>query len=98
MQRTKSMVPFRQIRALYDEDCVTVYQAYSSSIAVPAVEHQRLNASPDFSGTRMTWMKPSWCWMMWVPPWFTYTYPTPDIVGTDRDTHIRISVKSGYLQ
>ena len=56
--------PYRQIRALYDEDTITVYQAYSAEIADPAVKEQRLTASPQFSGTRMTWIKPSWCWMM----------------------------------
>ncbi|KAJ9668852.1 hypothetical protein H2201_001098 [Coniosporium apollinis] len=58
--------PARQIRALYDDDTITVYQAYSSTIADAAVASQRLNASPDFAtGTRMTWIKPSWCWMLY---------------------------------
>lgn len=58
-------VPYKQIRALYDEDTITVYQAYSASIAIPAVKEQSLSASPDFQvGSRMTWIKPSWCWMM----------------------------------
>lgn len=54
-----------QIRALYDSTSITVYQAYSSAIATPAVTEQRLNASPAFKMTRMTWIKPSWCWMMY---------------------------------
>lgn len=58
--------PFRQIRALYDDETITVYQAYSEEIAIPAVREQCLTASPKFSGTRMTWIKPSWCWMMCV--------------------------------
>ncbi|KAJ6445963.1 ATP-dependent RNA helicase DHX8 [Purpureocillium lavendulum] len=58
-------VPYRQIRALYDDDTVTVYQAYKRSIADAAVKHQKLNASPDFRGGRMTWIKPSWAWMMY---------------------------------
>lgn len=57
--------PYRQIRALYDEETITVYQAYSSAIADPAVKQQRLSASPAFSHTRMTWIKPSWAWMMY---------------------------------
>lgn len=56
---------FRQIRALYDAETVTVYQAYSSEIASGAVEQQKLCASPSFRLTRMTWIKPSWCWMMY---------------------------------
>jgi len=58
-------VPYRQIRAVYDEATITVYQAYSTSIAIAAVKEQKLSASPDFSGSRMTWIKPSWCWMMY---------------------------------
>ncbi|KAK3185632.1 hypothetical protein K4F52_005497 [Lecanicillium sp. MT-2017a] len=57
--------PYRQVRAQYDNDTITVYQAYSAAIAEPAVAAQKLNASPDFKPTRMTWIKPSWCWMMY---------------------------------
>ncbi|KAG6917044.1 hypothetical protein DXG01_004096 [Tephrocybe rancida] len=60
-----SNVPHRQIRALYDEETITVYQAYSAEIAIPAVAQQKLSASPAFKFTRMTWIKPSWCWMMY---------------------------------
>jgi hypothetical protein len=59
-------VPYRQIRALYDEETITVYQAYSAEIAIPAVAEQKLSASPAFKYGRMTWIKPSWCWMMCV--------------------------------
>lgn len=62
----ETQVLYRQIRALYDEETITVYQAYSAEIAEPAVKEQSLTASPKFSGTRMTWIKPSWCWMMFV--------------------------------
>lgn len=56
---------YRAIRALYDTDHVTVYQAYNDAIASAAVEHQKLSASASFRYTRMTWIKPSWCWMMY---------------------------------
>jgi len=65
-------IPYRQIRADYDEDSITVYQAYSESIAKAAVKEQKLYASPDFSFNRMTWIKPSWCWMMYVSNIFTF--------------------------
>ncbi|KAI0547847.1 ATP-dependent RNA helicase DHX8 [Xylaria curta] len=55
----------RQIRAYYDEETITVYQAYNSEIASAAVQQQKLHASPKFQLTRMTWIKPSWCWMMY---------------------------------
>ena len=55
----------RQIRANFDEETITVYQAYNSEIASSAVQHQKLSASPQFKLGRMTWIKPSWCWMMY---------------------------------
>ncbi|KAJ3472506.1 hypothetical protein NLG97_g10933 [Lecanicillium saksenae] len=58
-------IPYRQIRAQYDAHTITVYQAYSPTIANAAVAAQRLNASPDFKPGRMTWIKPSWAWMMY---------------------------------
>ena len=57
-------VPPRQIRAVFDSETITVYQAYPTAIASPAVKEQKLNASPEFKLGRMTWIKPSWCWMM----------------------------------
>ncbi|KAF2281518.1 uncharacterized protein EI97DRAFT_31748 [Westerdykella ornata] len=57
--------PYRQIRARFDSDTITVYQAYPSTIAIPAVANQKLDASPNFSVTRMTWIKPSWAWMLY---------------------------------
>ncbi|KAJ8121367.1 hypothetical protein ONZ43_g2161 [Nemania bipapillata] len=63
--KTVTKTPYRQIRALFNEDTITVYQAYSDEIAVAAVEHQRLSASPAFKPTRFTWIKPSWAWMMY---------------------------------
>lgn len=60
---TNTKIPFRQIRAHFDEETITVYQAYNSRIADAAVKAQKLNASPLFQNTRMTWIKPSWCWV-----------------------------------
>jgi len=52
----------RQIRARYSADTITVYQAYSPQIAVPAVAAGRF-VDP-FKRDRMTWIKPSFLWMM----------------------------------
>src|SRR5271170_5672175 len=61
-----NMPPYREIRAEYNQDTITVYQAYSMTIAEAAVQAQCLAASPEFSLQRYTWIKPSWCWMMCV--------------------------------
>ncbi|XVQ14369.1 DUF4291 domain-containing protein [Spirillospora sp. CA-255316] len=57
----------RQIRADFDRDSITVYQAYSPQIGVPAVKHGRF--VPPFSRGRMTWIKPSFLWLMARSNW-----------------------------
>ncbi|KAH6676885.1 hypothetical protein F5X68DRAFT_278107 [Plectosphaerella plurivora] len=68
------MTPARQIRASFDDSTITVYQAYSASIADPAVASQKLTASPHFKKGRMTWIKPSWAWMLYRSG---YSYKDP---------------------
>lgn len=57
----------REIRADYDERSIVVYQAYRLEIALPALEQQRF--VPPFSLNRMTWIKPSFLWMMERSNW-----------------------------
>ncbi len=59
----------REIRALHDAKTVTVYQAYPASIALAAVEAQQF--VPPFRMGRMTWIKPSFLWMMYRSGWAT---------------------------
>ncbi len=57
----------KEIRAIFTENTIRVYQAYSPMIAEEAVikgtfgEHFNLN--------RMTWIKPSFLWMMYRCGW-----------------------------
>jgi Domain of unknown function (DUF4291) len=60
-------MPEYEIRADYDERTVVVYQAYRPEVALPAVRHNRF--VPPFSLTRMTWIKPSFLWMMERSNW-----------------------------
>ncbi|KPA91273.1 hypothetical protein PF66_02156 [Pseudomonas asplenii] len=60
--------PLRQIRAQYDEQTIRVYQAYSDSIAEAALAHGTF-VSPPFKMERMTWIKPSFLWMMYRAGW-----------------------------
>ena len=60
-------VPPRQIRASYSADTITVYQAYSPEIAEPALAAGRF--VPPFKPDRMTWIKPSYLWMMYRCGW-----------------------------
>lgn len=61
-----SVVP-REIRALHSAETITVYQAYSPEIADPAAAQGRF---PDgYDRDRMTWIKPSFLWMMYRSSW-----------------------------
>lgn len=53
----------RQIRANFDATTIRVYQAYPAEIAKPALSAGTF-VSP-FKMERMTWIKPSFCWMMY---------------------------------
>jgi len=61
------MPSLNQIRADYNSQTITVYQAYSAAIAQPALQSQRF--VPPFSLTRMTWIKPSFLWLMERSNW-----------------------------
>ena len=56
-------MPLYVIRAAFSQKTVRVYQAYRSEIAIPALAAGRF-VSP-FSMARMTWIKPSFNWMMY---------------------------------
>lgn len=60
-------IPVRQVRAHFTDETITVYQAYAPEIARPALAAGRLVAP--FSRDRMTWIKPSFLWMMYRSGW-----------------------------
>ena len=57
----------RVIRAVYTNDTIRVYQAYNKVIAEEAVKKGIFG--PHCSMTRMTWIKPSFLWMMYRCGW-----------------------------
>lgn len=59
----KTMRPEREIRAQFDGETVTVYQAFSESLGQAAVEKQSLDVG-GFKMTRTTWIKPSFTWIL----------------------------------
>jgi hypothetical protein len=61
------MSPMREVRASRGENTIRVYQAFSNAIAEGALKAQTLVAP--FSRSRMTWIKPSFCWMMYRSGW-----------------------------
>lgn len=58
----------QQIRAHYNEESIRIYQAYSDTIADAALEYNTF-VSPPFKVDRMTWIKPSFLWMMYRSGW-----------------------------
>jgi len=60
--------PLYQVRATYNEKNIRVYQAYSDVIADSALKHGTF-ISPPFKMDRMTWIKPSFLWMMYRSGW-----------------------------
>lgn len=61
------MADYFEIRADYNQHTITVYQAYNDAIADVAVRDGRFGAP--FSFNRMTWIKPSFMWMMERSNW-----------------------------
>ena len=59
--------PLREIRADFDAKSIVVYQAYNDAIADAALSEGRFVAP--FSMRRMTWIKPSFLWLMARSNW-----------------------------
>jgi len=77
----------RRIRADYDDEAIVVYQAFNNQIGEAAVAQQSFLATP-FKQERMTWIKPSFLWMMYRSGWGK---------KTDQESVLRIRIKrSGF--
>ncbi|MEU8703631.1 DUF4291 domain-containing protein [Streptomyces sp. NPDC048565] len=61
--------PRYEIRAQHTDSTVTVYQAYPPAIGLPAARDGRF--PPAWKRDRMTWIKPSFLWMMYRCGWGT---------------------------
>ena len=67
-KHNSSEIPLRQIRAVHSDTTIRVYQAYSDAIADAALARGTFT-SPPFKMDRMTWIKPSFLWMMYRAGW-----------------------------
>ncbi len=72
----------RQVRADFDSSSLVVYQAYRPEIAEAALKAGRF--VPPFSLSRMTWIKPSFLWMMERSGWASKS-------GQERVLAVRLS-------
>ena len=59
----------KEIRAVYDNDTIRVYQAFSDMIADEALASGHFGEH--FKLSRMSWIKPSFLWMMYRSGWGT---------------------------
>ena len=59
----------KNIYAVFDDKTMRVYQAYNNEIADEAMKLGKFGSK--FSLTRMTWIKPSFLWMMYRSGWAT---------------------------
>ena len=60
----------RHIPAQCDAPSIVVYQAYRPAIGYYAAEHGQFGG-PEFTYTRMSWIKPNFLWMMYRCGWAT---------------------------
>ncbi|MET9964191.1 DUF4291 domain-containing protein [Streptomyces sp. NPDC006326] len=68
-EQNSTRPPMRQIRAAHTATTVTVYQAYAPHLGLPAARDGRFPAA--WKRERMTWIKPSFLWMMYRCGWAT---------------------------
>ncbi|WP_326780000.1 DUF4291 domain-containing protein [Streptomyces longwoodensis] len=61
--------PKYRVRSLHTDSTITVYQAYSPEIGLPAARDGRFPTV--WQRDRMTWIKPSFLWMMYRCGWGT---------------------------
>lgn len=67
--RVEYMKYVKEVFAQYNKQCIRVYQAYNPIIAKEAVALQTFGEN--FNINRMTWIKPSFLWMMYRSNWGT---------------------------
>jgi len=58
------------ILAHFNDESIIVYQAYRPSIARHVLDHGQFGG-PEFSWSRMSWIKPNFLWMMFRSGWAT---------------------------
>ena len=92
--------PQKEIRALYTDSTIRVYQAYNRYIAEEAVRIGTFG--PLFYMDRMTWIKPSFLWMMYRCGWAQKENQEHvlaiDIKRSGFDKAVRSAVISSYSE
>ena len=89
-----------KIFALFDDSTIRVYQAFKDAIASEAVQKGTFGAH--FKLGRMTWIKPSFLWMMYRSGWATKEGQTRilamDIKRAGFELIVKSAVASSYSE
>ncbi|OMJ26500.1 hypothetical protein AYI70_g119 [Smittium culicis] len=91
--------PTNQIRAHYTNEYIRVYQSYNQEIAFSAVQNQRFDCCTKYLFNRMTWIKPSWCWMAYRCGYSTKDENQTNVLAIDLDRKMfdEVILNSAYL-
>lgn len=89
------MPPYREICADFDRETIVVYQAYNDAIADAALAAGRFVAP--FSFNRMTWIKPSFLWLMERSGWGTKSNQTRILAVRIKRSGWEMALESGVL-
>lgn len=87
LRAVRSDVIPRLLLAQFDNDGITMYQAYKPSIGLQAAQTGNFTNS-EFRFSRMTWIKPSFSWMMHRSGWAS---------KYDQETILSIKLKRSYF-
>lgn len=94
------MAENKELRAVYTDETIRVYQAYNNTIAEEAIRMGTFGSH--FGMNRMTWIKPSFLWMMYRCGWAEKENQERvlaiDIKRTGFDSAVRNAVKSTYTE
>ena len=84
-----------QVRATFDAQTITVYQAFGDAIADAALAQGRF--APPFSFGRMTWVKPQLLWLMERSQWAQKTHQTRILAVRLKRTGWDEALRTGVL-
>ena len=74
-------VPDAAKKSATDTGIIVVYQAFNKQIAAHAAQHQTFLGCDSYNPTRMTWIKTSYCWMMFRCEFCTRDVNQERVVG-----------------
>ena len=87
----------RYILGQFDEDSIIVYQAFNKKIADWAIKNQYFGG-PDYSTTRMTWIKTNFLWMQYRSGWSSKSNQTETLAIWLKRSSFESFLSHGYYK